>query len=34
MRVASIYEIRDRMIASLRDYGSKNEALEAAGRRE
>jgi ketosteroid isomerase-like protein len=32
MRVASIYEIRDRMIASVRDHSSKDEALEAAGR--
>lgn len=30
MRVASIYEIRDGMVASVRDYGSRDEALEAA----
>jgi ketosteroid isomerase-like protein len=34
MRVASIYEIRDGLVATVRDYGSKNEALEAAGLRE
>jgi ketosteroid isomerase-like protein len=31
MRVASIYEIRDGLVATVRDYGSRNEALEAAG---
>jgi ketosteroid isomerase-like protein len=31
MRVASVYEIRDAMVASVRDYSSRNEALEAAG---
>ena len=30
MRVASVYEIRDGMVASVRDYNSRNEALEAA----
>jgi ketosteroid isomerase-like protein len=29
--VASVYEIRDGMVASVRDYGSRDEALEAAG---
>jgi ketosteroid isomerase-like protein len=31
MRVASVYQIRDGMVASVRDYGSREEALEAAG---
>jgi ketosteroid isomerase-like protein len=31
MRVASLYEIRDGMVASGRDYTSREEALEAAG---
>jgi ketosteroid isomerase-like protein len=34
VRVASIYEIRDGLVATVRDYGSRNEALEAAGLRE
>jgi ketosteroid isomerase-like protein len=34
MRVASVYEIRDGMVASVRDYGSRDEALEAVGLRE
>jgi ketosteroid isomerase-like protein len=34
MRVASIYEIRDGFVATVRDYGSRAEALEAAGLRE
>jgi hypothetical protein len=34
MRVASIYELRDRLVATVRDYGSRNDALEAAGVRE
>lgn len=33
MRVASVYEIRGRMVAAVRDYESRDEALEAAGRR-
>ncbi len=32
--VASVYEIRDGMAASVRDYESRDEALEAAGLRE
>jgi ketosteroid isomerase-like protein len=31
MRVASLYELRDGMVASVRDYSSRDEALEAAG---
>ncbi len=31
LRVASVYEIRDRMLATVRDYGSREDALEAAG---
>jgi ketosteroid isomerase-like protein len=31
MRVASVYEVRDRMVATVRDYESRDEALEAAG---
>jgi uncharacterized protein len=31
LRVASVYEIRDGMIAAVRDYRSREEALEAAG---
>jgi ketosteroid isomerase-like protein len=34
MGVASVFEIRDAMVASVRDYSSRNEALEAAGLRE
>jgi ketosteroid isomerase-like protein len=34
MRVASIYEIRDGFVATVRDYGSRDKALEAAGLRE
>jgi ketosteroid isomerase-like protein len=34
MRVASLYEIRDGTVATVRDYGSRDEALEAAGLRE
>jgi ketosteroid isomerase-like protein len=34
MRVASIYELRDGLVATGRDYGSRNDALEAAGVRE
>jgi ketosteroid isomerase-like protein len=33
-RIASVYEIRDGMVASVRDYESRDEALEAAGLRE
>jgi hypothetical protein len=33
MRVASIYEIRDGMVASVRDYDSRGQALEAVGLR-
>ena len=31
MRIASVYEIRDGMVAAVRDYSSRDEALEAAG---
>jgi ketosteroid isomerase-like protein len=31
MRVASVYEIRDGMVATVRDYESRAEALEAGG---
>jgi hypothetical protein len=31
MRVASVYTIRNRMVAALRAYESRAEALEAAG---
>jgi ketosteroid isomerase-like protein len=34
MRVASIYEIRDGLVAAVRDYGSRSDALGAAGLRE
>jgi len=34
LRVASVYEIGDGMLASVRDYSSREEALEAAGLRE
>jgi ketosteroid isomerase-like protein len=33
-RISSIHMLRDRMIASVRDYPSRQEALEAAGLRE
>jgi ketosteroid isomerase-like protein len=31
MQVASVYEIRDGMVATVRDYGSREDALKAAG---
>jgi ketosteroid isomerase-like protein len=33
-RVAAVYEIRDGMVTTVRDYGSREEALDAAGLRE
>jgi ketosteroid isomerase-like protein len=31
MRVTSVYEVRDGMVASVRDYGSRADALDAVG---